>query len=241
MREHAPGVDAHGDVEQLHDLRVAVRRVRALLRLAPPIGDDRAKSLRDEFGALGRALGPARDADVFAAYLRTATADLEEDGFERLFERVESERLEAYGVARAALDDAGFPLLLQSLDAFTQSVENGDHSLHDVVDGQATKLRKSMRDVSTDAALHRARIQAKRLRYTAEAAGDEQTIERVKRFQDFAGEHQDAVVAESRLRELVEPETAVLVGRLIERQALRRQRARRRTLKAWKRLAKTTK
>ena len=49
-------------------------------------------------------------------------------------------------------------------------------------------------------------------------------VERAKRLQDVVGEHQDAVVAEERLRALSEPATALLVGRLIERQRARRPR-----------------
>jgi CHAD domain-containing protein len=241
MREHAPNVYAHGDAEELHKLRVAVRRLRALLRAAAPlIDDERSETLRVELKTLGGALGPARDADVFAGYLRAECAQLDEPGAETLLARVESGRLDAYAAAREALDDPRFVELLNALDDFCATVETRDGSLDEVVAKEAMRLRKSMRDVSTDAALHEARIKAKRVRYAAEAAGDDATVKRAKSFQDVVGEHQDAVVAEQRLRELAEPETAILVGRLIERQAERRRRARKRTPKAWKRLAKTT-
>ena len=64
-------------------------------------------------------------------------------------------------------------------------------------------------------------------------------VERAKRLQDVVGEHQDAVVAEERLRALSEPATALLVGRLIERQRARRHSARAEVPKAWRKLAKT--
>ena len=70
--------------------------------------------------------------------------------------------------------------------------------------------------------------------------GDEKVVARAKEFQDVVGEHQDAVVAEERLRALAKPSTALLVGRLIERQESRRADARRTVPKAWKRLEKTT-
>ncbi len=44
--------------------------------------------------------------------------------------------------------------------------------------------------------------------------------------QDVVGEHQDSVVAEAKLRELVAPDRAVAVGRLIERERERRRDAR---------------
>ena len=64
-----------------------------------------------------------------------------------------------------------------------------------------------------------------------------------KRLQDVLGEHQDAVVAEERLRELAAAASrrvALAAGRLIERQRYRRREARRDWRKAWKQLAKQT-
>ncbi len=89
-----------------------------------------------------------------------------------------------------------------------------------------------------DALLHKARIRAKRLRYVAEAVLDKRVVRRAKAFQNVVGEHQDAVVAEERLRELATrvPEAAVPLGRLIERERTRRKRTRGDLPKAWKRL-----
>jgi CHAD domain-containing protein len=241
IRAKAPNVQPDADVEELHELRIAVRRLRALLRAARPLLDDeRAESLRRELGELGRELGPARDADVFAAYLRReAAAGLNEPGFDALLARLDAERTDAYAAARAALDDESFSRLLQELDAFCASVVIRDGSLDGLVGAAAKKLRKAMRDASGDEALHEARIKAKRVRYAAEAAGDDRLVKRAKRFQDVVGEHQDAVVAEERLRQLAEPETALLVGRLIERQAERRRQAREATPTTWKKLKQT--
>jgi CHAD domain-containing protein len=89
---------------------------------------------------------------------------------------------------------------------------------------------------------------AKRARYTAEliasvmgrrtarAAG--RFIQRVTQVQDTLGQHQDAVVAEQKLRELVEsdPSAAFVAGQLVERQRERRRDARRKIPPAWKRL-----
>jgi CHAD domain-containing protein len=90
--------------------------------------------------------------------------------------------------------------------------------------------------------LHRLRIRAKRARYAAEAVGaKKEFVDRAKDLQDVLGEHQDAVVAEERIRDLLARvrgtgRTALAAGRLIERQRLRRANARRAWPKAWKRL-----
>ena len=48
------------------------------------------------------------------------------------------------------------------------------------------------------------------------------TVEAFKQLQDVLGEHQDAVVAEERLRRVARPETAIAAGRLIERERQRK-------------------
>ena len=67
-------------------------------------------------------------------------------------------------------------------------------------------------------------------------------MKRAKKLQDVLGEHQDAVVAAERLRELAAgsaPEQALVAGRLVEREQERRLEAREAWPKAWKKLRKT--
>ena len=47
-------------------------------------------------------------------------------------------------------------------------------------------------------------------------------IDALKRVQDVIGEHQDAVVAEQRIRSLAGAESALVAGRLIERERARK-------------------
>lgn len=241
IRRHAPTVGVEADPDELHKLRVAIRRLRALLRAARPLlTDGHAESLRGELRELGRAVGPARDADVFLAYLREATVELDEDVdvLEQLLARTVNWRSEAYTAARAALDAPAFERLLQELDAFCSGVVLRDAPLSGLVRTEARKLRRAMRDVEADEALHQARIRAKRVRYAAEVVGAKDVVARAKQFQDVVGEHQDAVFAEKRLRALAEPATALVIGRLIERQRARRTSARAEVPKAWRKLAK---
>ncbi|MGB8198188.1 MAG: CHAD domain-containing protein, partial [Pseudonocardiaceae bacterium] len=68
---HDPGTRVGADPEELHQMRVAVRRIRAMLKAARPLLDQAwADDLRAELGWLGRALGPVRDADVLIERLR---------------------------------------------------------------------------------------------------------------------------------------------------------------------------
>ena len=241
IRRQAPAVDPDADPSELHKLRVAIRRLRALLRAARPfLTDERAESLRGELRRLGRAIGPARDADVFAAQLRGAASDLDEeaDALVRVQARAEDWRREAYAAARAALDAQSFERLLHDLDAFCAGVVVREASLRGLVRAESRKLQRAMRDVETDEALHDARLKAKRVRYAAEVAEEQEIVDRAKRFQDVVGEHQDAVFAEERLRAFSEPATALVIGRLIERQRARRVSARAEVPRAWRKLAK---
>ena len=66
----------------------------------------------------------------------------------------------------------------------------------------------------------------------------ERFVDRVKKLQDVLGEHQDAAVAEARLRELAGessgPRTGFVAGLLVERQHARRQAARAAFEESWR-------
>jgi CHAD domain-containing protein len=89
---------------------------------------------------------------------------------------------------------------------------------------------------------------AKRARYSAELsvpeAGPpaERFVERVKKLQDILGEHQDAAVAETRLRELARdapgPRAGFVAGLLVERQHARRRAARAAFEETWPEIRK---
>jgi CHAD domain-containing protein len=239
-----PGVRLGVDAEPVHDLRVAVRRLRALLRSARPmIVAEWADRMREELDWLGRALGPLRDLDVFSEHLRAESAALPDADHASLgpaFAALETDRAAARADALAALGSERYLALLDELASPPPLVESTE-TLAAAAGSQLRKLRKTMRraDASApDELLHKARIRAKRLRYLAEALGVARVVRRAKEFQDVVGEHQDAVVAEQRLRALADrvPGSALALGMLIERQRERRVRTRSDLQKSWKRL-----
>jgi CHAD domain-containing protein len=66
-RVHEPGVLADEDPEELHDLRVAIRRTRSLLRVARDVLPEPERTrLRDELRWLADLTSPVRDLDVLA-------------------------------------------------------------------------------------------------------------------------------------------------------------------------------
>jgi CHAD domain-containing protein len=69
--EHAAGVLDTEDIERVHDMRVATRRLRAVLEVfAPAFDRDEHKAVLRDVKALADALGARRDPDVQLAALR---------------------------------------------------------------------------------------------------------------------------------------------------------------------------
>jgi triphosphatase len=73
LRWHEQGTRQGVAIEHLHDMRVAVRRLRAALRLFPEVLPPRVAShWTREFRWLGAALGRVRDLDVYLRLLDSA-------------------------------------------------------------------------------------------------------------------------------------------------------------------------
>ena len=65
LTAHDPAIRVGGDPEDVHDMRVVVRRLRTALKTAKPMIDPAAvEELRSELGWLADALAPVRDLDV---------------------------------------------------------------------------------------------------------------------------------------------------------------------------------
>src|SRR5258705_11225974 len=75
LRAHEAGTRAGQDPEHVHEMRVAVRRLRAILRASRALFDDRGvEQLRSELDWLGAAPRLLRDRDVLHAYLQPRPA-----------------------------------------------------------------------------------------------------------------------------------------------------------------------
>ena len=243
---HDPGTRLGTDPEELHQFRVATRRLRAFLRAGAPLLDPEwAEPLRAELGWLGGVLGPARDLDVLVDHLVTEVDQLgpEASGGKVLVGALGRERKSARRALHRALTSRRYFALLDQLEGPAPSLAE-PLTLEEIQAQEHRKLRKAiaaLTDDSPDAELHEARIKVKRARYAAELRGDGSYVKAAKVLQDVLGEHQDAVVAEARLRDLalLHPAGTLAAGRLVERQAARAARARARWRGAWKALAKT--
>jgi CHAD domain-containing protein len=260
IERHDPAVRVGSDPEDLHKLRVAVRRSRAALREARSLlGDEQGRTLRDELKWLGRRLGPARDLDVLIARLRDEVTEL--DGPDaasagKIVAQLEDEREAAQRELLETLDSPRYADVLALLAQVVEAppVAASDISLARLTQREYRKLKRQVEALgpaASSVSLHRARIQAKRLRYATELSfrvlgkKGEGVVSAAKTFQDVVGAHQDAVVAEEYIRTAVRRSRGVgagiAAGRLIERERARRVAARAGVPKAWNQLERRAK
>jgi CHAD domain-containing protein len=230
MRSNEAGVRAGLDPTPLHDMRVAVRRLRAAFRMfEAAFAPGRLTGFRREFGWLGRRLGDLRDLDVQLANLPGYRKALREadrpllDGYERYMRaRRDEERRSARG-ALAVLDTARYRRLVTRFEAFLSHgpVQHAPAAAVRPVRTEAarlirralSRLRRRVAAVSNPplaAELHPVRLATKRLRYTCEFFADlggkrmARFIRRIMRLQDLLGAHQDALVAAAALLQYVD-------------------------------------
>ena len=244
LRAHEPGTRAGTDPEDLHQLRVTVRRLRAVLAVAgAELRADWADELRADLGWLGRLLGPVRDADVLLERFRAEAAGFPADeraAVEVLLSGLVADRARARKrMLRAMRGDRYAALLDRVLHAGDADFPPGAHTPVDLLRTPARRLRRAVAAAGADpgdAELHEIRIRGKRLRYTAELvapAGGKPVsalVAAVKRLQEVLGDHNDGVVAEARVRALLadraDPAVVFVAGRLVQHAADLRARSR---------------
>jgi CHAD domain-containing protein len=241
------GTRSGADPEDLHKFRVATRRIRSLLRSTRRQLEDRGEGerLRAELKWLASLLGEVRDRDVLIDYLVGELDSLDGAPLGALLQVVDEERDKARRDLVVALDSPRFAELRASL-GHPPGLREGE-SLRGAAKREYERLRKAVDAFDEDAVdedLHKARIRVKRVRYAAEAAGvGGSLVDRAKELQETLGEHQDAVVVEAAVRDLLgrvrgTGRTAFAAGRLVERQQARKEHARCAWPAAWKRLRK---
>jgi CHAD domain-containing protein len=224
-------------VEDLHDMRVAARRMRAAWR----VFDDafrpgRTRSLRRRLRTLSSRLGAVRDLDVLIESLETYQAGLDpedREGLEPLLSLWRRQRDTARELLMDELDSPRHARFVEDMEAFleagamaaaTVASPTLPHRVRDRLPSQIWAAYEAVRaydlvlpwaDVET---LHQLRIASKWLRYDLEFFGETlgpdgaRLTERVVALQDFLGCLHDADVAAKLARDVLVARAGELTG-----------------------------
>jgi CHAD domain-containing protein len=237
LEAHDPGVRLGSDPEDVHRFRVATRRTRAVIDSIRPLLGDQFAPLAEELSWLATLLGPVRDLDVLIDHLELEVGqlDVDEAGGRALVAAFAAERDARRAELLEAMDAPRYLDLLATFASTIDLVASLDADATEIARRAVRNVRKARAELGaspSDEALHALRKKAKRARYAAELVSLREgkpaarAINAFKHLQDVVGEHQDAVVAEERLRHLARARTALAAGRLIERERRRKQQMR---------------
>jgi CHAD domain-containing protein len=211
------GLPYPADVEYVHELRVATRRLRAAVRMFARAFRGRLKGPAKRLRALGAALGKARDCDVFLAFLRgyVKKNPKAERWLKGLVRAQKRSRGRAYGELRRTLAAADTQRFLRTWHENLHGPAGGAEELIPTNRGLdrpiTTVARKTLRraldevhrygrklDALTVEQQHMLRIECKKLRYSAEFVAElyppslEQLLAPAIQLQDLLGEAHDA-------------------------------------------------
>ncbi|CAB3752437.1 CHAD domain-containing protein [Burkholderia puraquae] len=220
------GVLEHDDPEFVHQMRVALRRLRTLMRFFPHFAD---RQWRDTLGVdlrwLASLLGTVRDWDVFATESLPAliAADGGDGEWNGTLDAARAQCAAARGELRQALHTARYARLtlgwLEWLSTLAlPPAEGGDApSLRRHATKRVRRLfghlyaSPSLTSLDTTAR-HQVRIDAKRLRYALEFFASlasrrtrTETVKTLARVQSVLGEANDTMIALHHLEKLAAP------------------------------------
>jgi CHAD domain-containing protein len=217
--------------EDIHQARVATRRLRSDLKTFEPVLDSPwVVRIRGEIQRVGEALGAVRDADVHAEYLAGCVKKpADADASEELHAHLAAQRRAAIQELATLLGDERYLRLLEELATaaahppFSPPLESAavalrapspEHlarkALPSLVRRPWRALRRRVRHAGRhpeDWELHQIRIRAKQVRYAAEMATPTigkpaaRTARRAAALQGVLGDHHDAVAMELWLKE----------------------------------------
>jgi CHAD domain-containing protein len=229
MLEHEPGTRAGEDIEELHDMRVATRRMRSAFRVFVPYYKKRAiRSYVAGLKRAGRVLGAVRDLDVFMERARSYLDELPPNragDLDPLFDVWLAQREQARDKMVDYLDGDRYRDFVSAFRLFVQTPGVGVRSMDEIpprptlvghVAPQLIYARWAsvqafgpMLEDAPVSVLHALRIECKRLRYTLEFFSDvlgpeaEQVIGQVVQLQDHLGSLNDADVANALLSDFL--------------------------------------
>jgi CHAD domain-containing protein len=228
MQNREAGTRDGDDAEDLHDMRVAVRRMRAAWRVFDDaFKSSRTKRLRRRLESLSDKLGSVRDLDVLTQGLEAYRLGLDPEqqpGLDPLLSLWARQRSSARKQLIEELDSGGYSAFVHEMEEFLAAGSNAaasvptptiPHRVRDTAPSQIWAAYETVRayelvlpwaDIET---IHELRIATKWLRYTLEFFGETlgpdgpRLLGRVAALQDFLGDLHDADVAAKLSRDVL--------------------------------------
>jgi CHAD domain-containing protein len=228
MQRREAGTRDGVDAEELHDMRVSTRRMRAAWRVFDgAFKAGKTKKIRRHLETLADRLGAVRDLDVLIEGLEAYCAGLDEEqrpGLEPLLSLWRRQRANARTQLLAELDSPRYASFVREMEEFLEAGANtaaavatptAPHRVRDRAASEIWATYEAVRayelvlpwaDVET---LHDLRIAAKWLRYALEFFGETlgpdgvRLLARVVALQDHLGLLHDADVATKLARDLL--------------------------------------
>lgn len=217
------GAMTSDDAEYLHQMRVALRRLRVVLRMAEKSRPDAQLAvLRGEFATLGGALGRMREWDVFIAGVAEPLCALHagDDGLQMLLKLSKRQRAGHYATLqsdtpRRELQRLMLRLAIWMNGTYWQQAEQGAPQTRAFARRYLQRLAKRYQqtaqqlDATDNGQLHNLRIRVKKLRYSAECYTSlygkkdvDNYLSALAEIQEILGEINDVAVARRLLDEL---------------------------------------
>jgi CHAD domain-containing protein len=240
FQEHASGARSGDQPRDVHQTRVATRRMRAALRqFQDVLPRSAAPRLNADLKWVAAFLGQVRDLDVQIDRLRQSAKELDVEKDLKPYEKwlVEQRRVVKAGLSEA-LDGPRFLEIIEEM-ARVPSWKPNDKNDGPLGEEAPKRLERGYRTLNRAARrltkyapspeFHEVRILGKRLRYTAEffqplyGKPAERLVANLTNLQDLLGNLQDGVVSTERVHLAVSesgaewaPETLLALGQLIQ-------------------------
>jgi CHAD domain-containing protein len=225
MLSHEAGAQTGEDIEDVHEMRVATRRMRSALRLLKPYFTGKtANKFRLDLGDIADVLGDIRDRDVLLDNMNQYLSTLPEDGqaeLRRVIQFIEGERESERDDLHQMIDKRRYARFIERFNAFlttpgAQAVTFPTgvvtpvlvrHVLPTVIYSHLGVVRAYGPFIETCEAptLHQLRIEFKRLRYAITffeevlGSGARAYLKELKTVQDHLGRMQDIATAHALL------------------------------------------
>ena len=238
MQAQEAGSRTGEDIESVHKMRVAVRRMRSLLRLLDEYYPDKTVATAEKWlRQIARVLGAIRDLDVLILDLQRFSSTLPPESQQHIFalvSRLDRRRSKRRKRLNAFLDSKRYGRALRHLDKFAgksgkryrrPSRPHEPQELRHVLPGllhrrlAVVSAYDAVLPAADDQRLHALRVECKRLRYAIEffapvlGASAASFLALITAMQDTLGRINDIAVFVNRLQALkkLSPEQAIIV------------------------------